>query len=159
MAQILVVEAAEPRTTRLEDAPLRARQSRSQQSEHNRLQMAERCQQETAYQPYNRLAFRYNPAEDYSLTRHVLVRTMMVVCPYCKALKFSGETKEMYCAAEKIKLPELREPPELLKTWLAGYTTETKHFLCNIRIYNYYFPMTRFGEEIIKTHFLGELSK
>ncbi|GFW40185.1 hypothetical protein TNCV_5118681 [Trichonephila clavipes] len=92
MAQIRVVEAAEQRATRLEDARLRVRQSRSvtldelrsQQREHNRLQTAERRQQETSYQPYNRLAFWYNPAEDYSLSRHVLISTMTVVCPYCK---------------------------------------------------------------------------
>ncbi|GFW96483.1 hypothetical protein TNCV_4358051 [Trichonephila clavipes] len=68
---------------------------RSQQREHNRLQMAERLQQETAYQPYNFLVLRYNPTEDYSLSRHVPNVTMTVVCPYCKALKFSGETKGM----------------------------------------------------------------
>ncbi|GFS96817.1 hypothetical protein NPIL_444281 [Nephila pilipes] len=74
MAQIRAEEAAEQHAARLEDARLRgrsARQSRSatsnvlrsQQREHNRLQMAERRQQGKAYQPYNRLGFRYNPAE------------------------------------------------------------------------------------------------
>ncbi|GFX51306.1 hypothetical protein TNCV_2736571 [Trichonephila clavipes] len=72
MTQIRANEAAEEHATRLEDACLRARLScsatsdelRSQQREHNRLQMAERCQQGTAYRPFNRLAFRYNPDED-----------------------------------------------------------------------------------------------
>ncbi|GFX90669.1 hypothetical protein TNCV_3194871 [Trichonephila clavipes] len=62
-------------------------------------------QQETAFQPYNRLAFWYNPVEDYSFSRHVLIGTMTMVCPYCEALNFSGETKEMCCATGKIKLP------------------------------------------------------
>ncbi|GFT15694.1 uncharacterized protein TNCV_4986051 [Trichonephila clavipes] len=96
--------------TRLEDARLRVWQScsstpdelRSQPRELKRLQIAERRQQETAYQPYNRLAFRYNPAEDYSLSWYVLIGTMKVMCPYCKALKFSGETRGMCCAAGKI---------------------------------------------------------
>ncbi|GFT40268.1 hypothetical protein NPIL_416221 [Nephila pilipes] len=69
MAQIRAEEAAEQHTARLEDARLRVRQSRSatsnvlrsQQRLHNKLQMAERRQQGKAYQPYNRLAFRYNP--------------------------------------------------------------------------------------------------
>ncbi|GFU26256.1 uncharacterized protein NPIL_266621 [Nephila pilipes] len=162
MAQIRAEEAAELHAARLEDARLRVRQSRSatsnvlrsQQSEHNRLQMAERRQQGKAYQPYNRLAFRYNPGEDYSLSRHVLIGTMTLVCPYCKALKFSGETKGMCCGAGKIKLPQLREPPEPLKTLLAGYTAESKHFLSNIRKYNSCFQMTAFGAEVITTHFM-----
>ncbi|GFW76680.1 uncharacterized protein TNCV_4943971 [Trichonephila clavipes] len=123
--------------------------------EHNRLQMAERRQQGTAYQPFNRRAFWYNPAEDYSLSRHVLIGTMTVVCSYCKALKFSGETKGMCCAAGKIKLPQLREPPEPLKTWLAGYTAQSKYFLSNIRKYNSCFQMTSFGVEIITTYFMS----
>ncbi|GFU08647.1 uncharacterized protein NPIL_244021 [Nephila pilipes] len=163
MAQIRAEEAAEQHAARLEDARLRVRQSRSatsnvlrsQQREHNRLQMAERRQQGKAYQPYNRLAFRYNPGEDYSLSRRVLLMgAMTVVCLYCKALKFSGETKGMCCAARKIKLPQLREPPEPLKTLLAGYTAESKHFLSNIRKYNSCFQMTSFGAEVITTHFM-----
>ncbi|GFU60981.1 uncharacterized protein TNCV_3372921 [Trichonephila clavipes] len=100
------------------------------------------------------LAFRYNPAEDYSLNQHVLIGTMTVVCPYCKAPKFSGETKGMHCTAGKIKLPQLREPPEPLNAWLAGYTAESKHFLSYIRKYNSCFLMTSFGTEILTTHFL-----
>ncbi|GFS42116.1 uncharacterized protein NPIL_141631 [Nephila pilipes] len=162
MAQIRAEEAAEQHAARLEDARLRVRQSRSaisnvlrsQQREHNRLQVTVRRQQGKAYPPYNRLAFRYNPGEDYILSRHVLIGTMTVVCPYCKALKFSGETKGMCCAAGKIKLPQLREPLEPLKTLLAGYTAESKHFLSNIRKYNSCFQMTSFGVEVITTYFM-----
>ncbi|GFU18644.1 uncharacterized protein NPIL_1491 [Nephila pilipes] len=60
----------------------------------------------------------------------------------------------MCCAAGKIKLPQLREPPEPLKTLLAGYTAESKHFLSNIRKYNSCFQMTSFGAEVITTHFM-----
>ncbi|GFU24713.1 hypothetical protein NPIL_39191 [Nephila pilipes] len=60
----------------------------------------------------NRLVFRHNPGEDYILSRHVLIGKMTVVCPCCKALKFSGETKGMCCADGKIKLTQFREPPE-----------------------------------------------
>ncbi|GFU35020.1 uncharacterized protein NPIL_276791 [Nephila pilipes] len=131
-AQIRAEEAVEQQATRLGDTRLRVRQSRSetsnvlssQQREHNRLQMTEKLRQGKAYPPYKRLAFRYNPGEDYSLSRYVLIGTMTVVCPYCKVLKFCGETKGMCCAAGKIKLPQLREPPEPLKTLLAGYTAE-----------------------------------
>ncbi|GFU41103.1 uncharacterized protein TNCV_1058351 [Trichonephila clavipes] len=167
MTQIRANETAKERATRLEDARLRVRQSRSatsdelrsQKREHNRLQMAERRQQGTTYQPFNRLAFRYSPAEDYSLSRHVLISTMMIVCSYCKTLKFSSETKGLCCAVGKIKLPQLREPPEPLKTCLARYTAESKHFLSNIRKYNSCFQISSFGVEIIITHFSCQLSK
>ncbi|GFV40158.1 uncharacterized protein TNCV_3953551 [Trichonephila clavipes] len=79
---------------------------------------------------------------------------MTVVDPYCKALKFSGETKRMCCAAGEITLPRYREPPEPLKTWLAGYTADSKHCLSNIRKYNSCFLMTSLGAEIITAHFL-----
>ncbi|GIX85620.1 hypothetical protein CDAR_86261 [Caerostris darwini] len=47
---------------------------------------------------------RYNPADDYSLTRHLLISTLTKVCTHCKDLKMNGEEKGMYSAAGKIKL-------------------------------------------------------
>jgi hypothetical protein len=79
---------------------------------------------------------------------------MTEVCPYCKALKFYGETKGMCCATGKIKLPQLGEPPEPLKTLLDRYTTKSKHFLSNIRKYNSCFQMTSFGAEIVTAQFM-----
>ncbi|GFY27147.1 uncharacterized protein TNCV_2067681 [Trichonephila clavipes] len=81
------------------------------------------------------VAFQYNPA-DYRLSQHVLISAITEVCPYCKTLKFKGETKGMFCTTGKIKLPQLGEPPEPLKTLLAIYTAESKHFLYNIPKYN-----------------------
>ncbi|GFS67026.1 uncharacterized protein TNCV_2528051 [Trichonephila clavipes] len=82
---------------------------------------------------YHRLAFRYNPAIDYSSSRNVVIGQMSHVCTYCQALKFNNETKGMCCAGGKIKLPHLEAPPEPLKTLLAGSTAESKYFLSNIR--------------------------
>ena len=176
MAQIRVEETAERRAARLEDARLRAQRSRSpvsdllrsQQNERDKLRMAERRQRETADQrqtrlraqqsrDYNRLAFRYNPVDDYNLSRYVLIGTMTEVCPYCKALKFNGEPKGMCCAAGKIKHPQLGEPPEALKTLVAGYTIESKYFLSNIRKYNSCFQMTSFGAEIVTAQFMSTI--
>ncbi|XP_045429827.1 stress response protein NST1 [Pipistrellus kuhlii] len=131
MAQKRAKETAEQRAARLEDARLRARRSRSaalnrlrsQQNERHRLRVPERLQRKTAdqYQTQlraqqsrdcHRLAFQYNPADDYSLSWHILIGTVTEVCPYCKALKFNAETKGMCCVARKIKLPQLGEPPE-----------------------------------------------
>ena len=41
---------------------------------------------------------------------------MSKMCPYCKALKFNGETMGMCCASGKVKLPQPAAPPEPLKT-------------------------------------------
>ncbi|XP_013793811.1 uncharacterized protein LOC106477832 [Limulus polyphemus] len=79
---------------------------------------------------------------------------MTEACPDCKALKFNGETKGMCCATGKIKLPQLGEPPEPLKTLLARYTAESKHFLSNIKKYNSCFQMTSFGAEIVTAQFM-----
>ncbi|VDM92530.1 unnamed protein product [Onchocerca ochengi] len=85
---------------------------------------------------YNRLVFRYNPANNYCLSLHILIGALTEVCPHCKALKFNEETKGMCCAAEKIKQPQFEELSEPLKTLIAGYTAESKHFLFKIRKYN-----------------------
>ena len=72
-----------------------------------------------------RLAFRYSPVDDYSLSRCVKIGTISKICPYCKALKFNGETMGMCCASGKVKLPLLAAPPEPLKTFLTGTTSRT----------------------------------
>ncbi|VDK84485.1 unnamed protein product [Onchocerca ochengi] len=63
----------------------------------------------------------------------------------------------MSCAAEKIKLPRLEEPPEPSKTSLAGYTAQSKRFLSKINKYNSCFQMTSFGAEIVKMEFMPTL--
>ena len=73
---------------------------------------------------------------------------MSKICPYCKALKFNGETMGMCCASGKVKLPLLAAPPEPLKTFLTGTTSESKRFLSKIRQYNSCFQMTSFGAQI-----------
>ncbi|XP_039282934.1 uncharacterized protein LOC120351055 [Nilaparvata lugens] len=158
------VDPAERRAARLEDARLRARQSRSaatdlvrfERNERERVRIAETRTERTAdlHLEYNRLAFRYNPAIDYSSSQHVVIGQMSHVCSYCQALKFNNETKGMCCAGGKIKLPQLDAPPEPLKTLLTGSTAESKHFLSNIRKYNSCFQMTSFGAEIVTAQFM-----
>jgi hypothetical protein len=70
---------------------------------------------------------------------------MTVVCPYCDALKWRGEAPGMCCSSGKVSLPELRPPPEPLESLMLGVTSESKHFLDNIRKYNSCFQMTSFG--------------
>ena len=73
---------------------------------------------------------------------------MSKICPYCKALKFNGETMGMCCASGKVKLPLLAAPPEPLKTLLTGTTSESKRFLSQIKKYNSCFQITSFGAQI-----------
>ena len=88
---------------------------------------------------YNCLAFWYCPSDDYSLSRDVHIGTTSEFCPYCKALKFNGETMETCYASGKVKLPQIAASPEPLRTLLTGYASESKRFfflLSNIRKYN-----------------------
>ena len=112
--------------------------------ESKKRKRAEESEQPESY----RLAFRYSPVDDYSLSRCVQIGTMSKICPYCKALKFNGETMGMCCASGKVKLPLLAAPPEPLKTFLTGTTSESKRFLSKIRKYNSCFQMTSFGAQI-----------
>ncbi|GFY11267.1 transposable element Tcb1 transposase [Trichonephila clavipes] len=54
-------------------------------------------------------------------------------CTYCGAQKFKNETPGMCCACGKVKLPDLRSPPEPLLTLVSGKTSQWKFFLKNIR--------------------------
>jgi len=68
------------------------------------------------------------------------------VCPHCTAMKFKGEAPGMCCASGKVKLPELEQPKEPLKSLLNKITYDSKYFLKNIRKYNSCFQMTSFGD-------------
>ncbi|GFT82255.1 uncharacterized protein TNCV_4650671 [Trichonephila clavipes] len=170
-------EPAESRAARLEDARLRTQQSRSaaadlvryQRNKLERVRTARTRTQRTAdlNLQYHRLVFRYNLAIDYSSSRNVVIGQMSHVCTYCQALRFNNETKGMCYTGGKITLPHLEVPPEPLKTYLidvdlafrlivdlAGSTAESKHFLSNIRKYNFCFQMTSFGVEIVTAEFM-----
>ena len=149
-------ESQEQRENRLasqREITKRMRAEESQEQRENRLEAqrdnAKRKRaKESHKQPENyRLAFRYSPVDDYSF-RCFQIGTMSKICPYCKALKFNGETMGMCCASGKVKLFQLAAPPEPLKTLLTGTTSESQRFLLNIRKYNSCFQMTSFGAQI-----------
>ena len=151
-------EAKEQRETRLSakrESEKRRRAEESQEQQENRLAADREIKkrkraEESQEQPENYpLAFRYSPVDDYSLSRCVQIGNMSKICPYCKALKFNGETMGMCCASGKVKLPLLAAPPEPLKTLLTGTTSKSKRFsLSQIRKYNSCFQMTSFGSQI-----------
>ena len=76
------------------------------------------------------------------------VGNMDNICSACGALMFKDEkhvgklsqsatiTLSACCGNGKIKLPPLKNPPELLKNLLTSNTHRHKHFRDNIRAYN-----------------------
>ncbi|GFX00887.1 uncharacterized protein TNCV_4578531 [Trichonephila clavipes] len=55
-----------------------------------------------------------------SLHPSVIIGKMDKKCTHCGAQKFKNETPGMCCAGGKVKLPDLRSPPEPLLTLVSG---------------------------------------
>jgi len=72
------------------------------------------------------------------------------MCNRCGAKKFRKEPAGMCCSGGKVKLLDLNEPPEPLKSLLEGISPQSDHFRANIRKYNSCFQMTSFGAEEIR---------
>lgn len=88
-------------------------------------------------------AFRYDPLINYKVA--VDIGAMDVPCTHCGALKWEDETsKSMCCGGGKVRLPPLRDLPELLNSLIIENVNSerSKHFLSNIRPYNAAFVMT-----------------
>ena len=75
---------------------------------------------------------------------------MTEICQSCSAAKFPREPPRICCSGGKVRLPEIEEPPEPLKSLLTGTSAESKHFFRNIRQYNSCFQMTSFGAEEVR---------
>ncbi|XP_055312023.1 uncharacterized protein LOC129574268 [Sitodiplosis mosellana] len=101
---------------------------------------------------FYRAAFRYDNEINYSLLSCVIIGSMNKIC---KALKFKNEKPGMCCANGKVKLPDLISPPEPLLSLVSGVTSESKHFLINVRMYNACFQMTSYGAtKIMNDHYM-----
>ena len=70
---------------------------------------------------------------------------MSQVCTYRNTLKWKSETNATCCSIGKVKLPELADPAEPLRTLLLGESQQSKHLVANINKYNSCFQMTSFG--------------
>ncbi|CAI6343482.1 unnamed protein product [Macrosiphum euphorbiae] len=72
---------------------------------------------------------------------------MDVICQHCNAMKFKGESAGMcmFCLNGTVRIPNIDEPPEPMKTLLESSTSISEHFLENINKYNNAFHMTSFG--------------
>ena len=94
----------------------------------------------------------YDPGYDYAVHPSVVIGPMDRCCRFCRALNFKNESPGLCCANGKVKLPELRPPPEPLLSLVSGTTPTSRKFLDNIRRYNSCFQMTSFGA----THVIRE---
>ncbi|XP_031333941.1 uncharacterized protein LOC116163953 [Photinus pyralis] len=102
-----------------------------------------------------RLAFDYDPTIDYNSHRNIDIGNMDKVCAHCQALKYETEAPGLCCVNGQVKLTPLQQAPEPLLTLVSGTTSQSKHFLTNIRKYNSCFQMTSFGaDKIITDHFM-----
>lgn len=158
-SQARLTESVEERNTRLESVRLRTSQARSSESIEERQTRLDRRRVNNAAAGRNTelslAAFRYNSSFDYSHHAKVIIGNMNKGCGHCGALKFKNETPGMCCSNGKVKLPALNLPPEPLSTLVSGTTSESKHFLTNIRKYNSCFQMTSFGAtNIVRDNFM-----
>ena len=89
--------------------------------------------------------FNYDPQIDYSSDSNIIIGRMDKECAFCHALKWEGETSGMCCAAGKVHLNLLEDPPEPLRRLITTNLQYSKHFLKKIRKFNSCFQMTSFG--------------
>ena len=66
-------------------------------------------------------------------------------CQHCGAMKWSKERPGLCCSSGKVCIPLIRSPPKPLSDLMSGSSSDSKHFLNNIRRYNNCFMMTSFG--------------
>ena len=76
----------------------------------------------------------YDANYDYTLHPNVVIGKMDKLCMYCSALK---NEKPRMSAGGKVKLQELDPTPEPISNLVSSGTSQSKHFLANIRKYNY----------------------
>ncbi|UYV67959.1 hypothetical protein LAZ67_5002631, partial [Cordylochernes scorpioides] len=66
-------------------------------------------------------------------------------CLHCTAFRYNGERPGMCCSAGKVRIPDLPEPPEALRTLLDGSSPHSAEFMQRVRHYKNVFQMTSFG--------------
>ena len=61
---------------------------------------------------------------------------MKMICRFCNAIKWKGESATLCCNSGKVILPVFPDPPDLLKELLANNTEESKLFRKNSHTLN-----------------------
>ena len=70
------------------------------------------------------------------LTTKDSIGDMNIVCEFCNARKWKGESATLCCNSGKVILPLFPAPPDLLKELLTNNTEEAKLFRKNARTFN-----------------------
>ncbi|UYV71214.1 hypothetical protein LAZ67_8002211 [Cordylochernes scorpioides] len=78
-------------------------------------------------------AFHYNPALNYEQFTFLQIGHMDKQCLHCTAFKYNGERPGMCCSAGKVRIPDLPEPPEALRTLLDGSFPHSAEFMQRVR--------------------------
>ncbi|UYV66868.1 hypothetical protein LAZ67_4003184 [Cordylochernes scorpioides] len=89
--------------------------------------------------------FNYDSCKNYEQHPSITIGQMSIVCNYCKAKKFKDEPPGFCCKNGKVYLSPPQLPPDELFSLMSGNSSESNHFLRNIRKYNSCFQMTSFG--------------
>lgn len=82
--------------------------------------------------------------------KEILIGKMEKICRHCKAKKWAEEPSGFCCHGGKVALPELEDPPELIKSLILGTHSFSKNFLEKTRKYNTLFQMTSFGTKEVR---------
>ena len=60
---------------------------------------------------WKKAAYNYNKDIYYKSDNRITIGSMNVVCTYCKAYRFKGETKGICCNQGNVKVEVIKEPP------------------------------------------------
>ncbi|UYV75380.1 hypothetical protein LAZ67_13000048 [Cordylochernes scorpioides] len=89
--------------------------------------------------------FNYDSCKNYEQHPSITIGQMSIVCNYCKAKKFKDEPPGFCCKNGKVYLSPPQLPPDELFSLMSCNSSESNHFLRNIRKYNSCFQMSSFG--------------
>ena len=66
------------------------------------------------------MALNYDPEMDYENDPSFQIGSMTELCTFCGVLKWIEESPGMCCFSGKVKLDQLSEPPEPLRSLVTG---------------------------------------
>ena len=100
------------------------------------------------------MALNYAPKMEYENDPSFQIGSMTELFSLSECFRSSmtewiGESPGMCCCGGKVKLDQLAEPPEPLRSLVTGKDPRSKEFLEHARKYNSAFQMTSFGGQIV----------
>ena len=73
-----------------------------------------------------------------------------VICSYCQAKKWPGESAGLCCGSGRVVLPPLEKPPNLIHELLTGNHRKSAHFREHARLYNAAFNLVSSSARVEK---------